>query len=1218
METRNALPRLVVGFGLIVGLLAAGLVTSVVSAAGETLVINEIQYNPSDAIDDGDAEFIELHNPGTSPLDVTGYTVDDAGSAPDETVTLSGSIPGGGYVIITRTGFDAVARWGVAPFATVDFGLSGGGDTITIRDAGGAIVDEVVYDDKAPWPEEPDGGGPSLELISATSDNSVPNAWAASIGDPTPGAQNSVAGANPPAPISGVAAAPTTPNANQPITITASVPGETAPELHYIVDFGPNPTHSPTTDGFEIDPGPETTITMLDDGQGADATANDGVFTAQIPGQSAGELVRYRITAPSTGEEFPTGDSRRYSGVVVDDPTELPTDLDLFEWYIPEDAYDEMFDDPTIRDIYVHGSVLAIDGVVYDNMTVKIRGGGFARSSRNKQGISFDFASGVDAFVPQLVPHEIDEFALSAEWGSFFDRTFASWELFDEAGFAPVHGEHVRVQRNGEFYGLFRFTEKLDGTWRDQNDIDGEFYKANRGGFSNPSDFDKNQPDDDDFSNLFALADELFEPPSSSKTSFLFENFDIANLVNYVAVSNLIGHFDTGGQNFYMHLDDPSERWEVHPWDLTNTFGISASGCSEPTETAWITCNDNPLWQSVEDTPELEEMVWRRMRTLLDGPMANGVLEARFEAYRALVSEDEISTDMTEWNDSSYSTNGGFNFVLDRRRNLLLGESDLPSSQTEVPRIVINELVHSPASGPDWIELTNTTSQSADLSGWTLSGVDAVIPQGTVLLPGDFLILTRDVAAFFDEYPSLPNVVVVEMNGGLSGEGEVLELRTTADDLVDRLSYGTQAPWPAEPNLGQVSLSLFDADINNAVPGSWGVSDSIGGTPGAENDTSTSANDVVPNVVINEIHYHPADADGDTDFIELYNGEATSVNISGYDLDGLISFPAGTTIAADGYLVVTDSLADFSARYPGVPALQWTSGDLDNGGENVSLETQSGALVDAVEYDDEGAWSTEPDGNGPSLELIQPTLDNALAASWQVSGPGGSPGEINSIACNGLAITVDIGAGDVPTSDDDVILGTDGADIIFAGGGDDTICGEGGDDTINGQSGNDAIFGGEGADSINGGAGADIINGEDGDDDLRGQGGNDTLNGGDGIDQFFGGSGADSISTGDGGNAGTAQVVQGQGGPDTIFGSPQDDVLNGSQGQDELHGGNGNDVLNGGRSGDTLFGDAGDDQLFGGPDRDTLDGGAGTDDCNGGGATNDTATATCETLVLVP
>ena len=122
--------------------------------------------------------------------------------------------------------------------------------------------------------------------------------------------------------------------------------------------------------------------------------------------------------------------------------------------------------------------MLAIDGVVYDNMEVKIRGGNFARDNRNKQALSFDFASGVDADVPQLVPHEIDEFALSAEWGNLFDRTFAAWEVFDDAGFAPVPAEHVRVQRNGEFYGLFRFTEKLDGTWRDENGIDGEFYKA--------------------------------------------------------------------------------------------------------------------------------------------------------------------------------------------------------------------------------------------------------------------------------------------------------------------------------------------------------------------------------------------------------------------------------------------------------------------------------------------------------------------------------------------------------------------------------------------------------------------------------------------------------------------------------------------------------------------------------------------------------------------
>ena len=43
--------------------------------------------------------------------------------------------------------------------------------------------------------------------------------------------------------------------------------------------------------------------------------------------------------------------------------------------------------------------------------------------------------------------------------------------------------------------------------------------------------------------------------------------------------------------------------------------------------------------------------------------------------------------------------------------------------------------------------------------------------------------------------------------------------------------------------------------------------------------------------------------------------------------------------------------------------------------------------------------------------------------------------------CNGLFVTTDISAGDVPTSGDDVILGTPTADIINALDGNDTICG---------------------------------------------------------------------------------------------------------------------------------------------------------------------------------
>ena len=42
-------------------------------------------------------------------------------------------------------------------------------------------------------------------------------------------------------------------------------------------------------------------------------------------------------------------------------------------------------------------------------------------------------------------------------------------------------------------------------------------------------------------------------------------------------------------------------------------------------------------------------------------------------------------------------------------------------------------------------------------------------------------------------------------------------------------------------------------------------------------------------------------------------------------------------------------------------------------------------VIDRVVYDDDPPWPTEPDGNGPSLELVNPALDNALYSSWRPS-----------------------------------------------------------------------------------------------------------------------------------------------------------------------------------------------------------------------------------------
>ncbi len=159
-------------------------------------------------------------------------------------------------------------------------------------------------------------------------------------------------------------------------------------------------------------------------------------------------------------------------------------------------------------------------------------------------------------------------------------------------------------------------------------------------------------------------------------------------------------------------------------------------------------------------------------------------------------------------------------------------------------------------------------------------------------------------------------------------------------------------------------------------------------------------------IVINEINYKDALDFETKDWVELYNNSGETVDMSGWvfkDSDDLHEFiiPNGTAMPPNSYLVIVQNLTDFQALFPDVsPVIGNFEFGLAGGGELIRLFNSNDVLVDFVEYDDEDPWPTEPDGNGPTLELINPNLDNNLASSWSASippnGVHGTPGEINS------------------------------------------------------------------------------------------------------------------------------------------------------------------------------------------------------------------------------
>ncbi len=158
-------------------------------------------------------------------------------------------------------------------------------------------------------------------------------------------------------------------------------------------------------------------------------------------------------------------------------------------------------------------------------------------------------------------------------------------------------------------------------------------------------------------------------------------------------------------------------------------------------------------------------------------------------------------------------------------------------------------------------------------------------------------------------------------------------------------------------------------------------------------------------LVINEIMYHPQGNERREEYLEIYNTSSFRIALDGWKIQGIqFNFPAGTIIEPHEYLVISADPEYIRATYnlPGDIVVGPYSGQLSNKGETLQIVRPDGSIEDEVAYDDGITWSAQPDGNGPSLELLNPRFDNSLAQAWHPSNtsdnvPHGTPGNANSV-----------------------------------------------------------------------------------------------------------------------------------------------------------------------------------------------------------------------------
>ena len=160
-------------------------------------------------------------------------------------------------------------------------------------------------------------------------------------------------------------------------------------------------------------------------------------------------------------------------------------------------------------------------------------------------------------------------------------------------------------------------------------------------------------------------------------------------------------------------------------------------------------------------------------------------------------------------------------------------------------------------------------------------------------------------------------------------------------------------------------------------------------------------------VVINEINYNSSDAFNPSDWIELYNSQPTSIDLSNWQIkddndNHVFVIPEGTQIEDNDYLVIVKNEMNFVSVFPNIPYV----GELSFGfgqTDAVRLFNPWGKLMDEVYYTSEQPWPSCANGTGNTLELISPDLDNSLPESWNCINTYGSPKAINDTSNSGEA-----------------------------------------------------------------------------------------------------------------------------------------------------------------------------------------------------------------------
>ncbi len=771
-------------------------------------LLTEFQASNSDTLFDMDgdsSDWIEIHNPSASALDLSNWFLsDDAGNLTRWQIPSPTTLPAGSFLIVFASGKDRAVPG--SEYHT-DFKLKASGEFLGLTQPDGTTLEHSYA------PEYP----PQFADTSyGLSFDPGPTATETYFASPTPDTAN---GPGSPLLLS-PGYSPPEPGPGEDVTVWATVPTNLSGGTVSLL--------------WRINFGAESQLIMLDDGQGADSLAGDDIYTAVIPGQSfvPGNMLRWRLEAQDAGSgrigklplyADPSG-SAQYLGTAIRNDA-VTTALPRWQYWLEFPAKGETRNGTRASVHY--------NGEFYDNVFVRIRGG--SSTWYPKKSYKFDFNKDQRLLFPSGLRH--DEVDLNTTWADkAFVRQTLSYELYSLAGCVSSKSYPLRLERNGAFASVAIFVEEPgEKAFLSEHGLDpqGALYKMYNVLNSWQSGVEKKTRLQEGHKDLKQLVQGLQQASSSELEKFLFDNIDLDQCLNYLAVTSLIHDNDHVAKNYFLYRDSVGDKeWQFVPWDKDLTWGRNyLIGGGVLNDTLWAMNdpfshplfgdqahpkNDGPyniLIDRLYANPRIRQMYLRRLRTVMDQFLEPAAVQPHFlESWiKTLVADmrADVALDQALWGVPSWGA--GYTFLEDvdrlkqkylrkRRQHLYVNHgpsgSGLIPPPNPSPPIVISFIQGDPISGKkgeEYVVLSNSSSMAADLSGYSMGGaIRFGLPEGTLIAAGDDLYLSPNVKLFRKRLTSPTGGEGLHVTGPYSQfieSGEWVRLFDREGLLVDELLY---------------------------------------------------------------------------------------------------------------------------------------------------------------------------------------------------------------------------------------------------------------------------------------------------------------------------------------------------------------------------------------------------------------------------------------------